>query len=133
MLREELKKYLDNLEIDIKPIDEFALGTKIGEITKANEEKIIDMYDYSPSHRQKYCEKCGSEGISQCPNCNTKIRGYYHVPGFLGGEGPEVPLNFHQCGKAYPWKRKVLMKRTLLVLVSPAKYVIDVLVGIFKK
>jgi hypothetical protein len=94
---------------------------------------VTDMYDSYPNHRQNYCEKCGSTTVFKCSHCNTKIRGYYHVEGVIGGGGPDVPLNCHFCGKLYPWKRKVLIKKCLTALISPIKYVVDGVIGIFKK
>ena len=95
--------------------------------------RITDMYDSYPNLRQKFCEKCGSATMFQCEHCNTRIRGYYHVEGVIGGGNVKLPLNCHMCGKGYPWRHKLLMKKVILVAVTPAKYVIDSIVGIFKK
>ena len=95
--------------------------------------KITDMYDSYPNHRQNFCEKCGSNTVFKCLHCNTKIRGYYHVEGVVGGGGADVPLNCHNCGKSYPWKNRALLKIGFASLVAPAKYVVDGVIGIFKK
>jgi hypothetical protein len=95
--------------------------------------KVTDFFDTYPNHRQNFCEKCGSDTTFKCPHCHTGIRGYYHVDGVVGGRGPDVPLNCHQCGKSYPWKRKVLVKKFLIDCVSPLKYVVDGVISIFKK
>lgn len=95
--------------------------------------KVTDTYDSYPNHRQNFCEKCGSDTVFQCAQCNTNIRGYYHVEGVIGGGGPEVPLNCHHCGKPYPWRNKALVKKFFIACVSPLKYVVDGVISIFKK
>jgi hypothetical protein len=57
----------------------------------------------SPEEAAKYCSQCGAETITQCPQCHTDIRGYYHVPGVVGGFRYVPPAFCHQCGKPYPW------------------------------
>jgi hypothetical protein len=32
---------------------------------------------WSPQYNQDYCDKCGEKTITQCPGCNTPIRGMY--------------------------------------------------------
>lgn len=95
--------------------------------------KITDMFDSYPNHRQDFCEKCGSPTVFKCEFCNTKIRGYYHVEGVIGGGGPNVPLNCHKCGRGYPWRGKLLTKNILVMTISPLKYVIDSIVNFFKR
>jgi len=53
-----------------------------------------------------YCDKCGAEGISKCPNCNNAIRGYYHSNGvvYLTGRTAPIPKNCEHCGLAFPWR-----------------------------
>lgn len=36
-----------------------------------------DCIDTNPELNQKFCDKCGSETITSCPKCLSKIRGYY--------------------------------------------------------
>ncbi|NTW90086.1 MAG: DUF2321 domain-containing protein [Candidatus Moranbacteria bacterium] len=95
--------------------------------------QVTSMYDSYSTHRQNFCEKCGSETTHICSFCNTKIRGYYHVSGVIGGSSPDVPLNCHSCGAAYPWKTRLLWKKAGMLAIAPAKYVIDAMVSIFKK
>lgn len=95
--------------------------------------RITAMYDSSPNRREKFCKKCGSTAIHTCPSCNTKIRGFYHVEGVIGGSSPDVPLNCHNCGTSYPWKTKVLWKKAGMLAIAPLKYTVDAVVGIFKK
>lgn len=64
---------------------------------------VNDSCREHPQHNQNYCDKCGEPTIFKCQNCQTDIRGYYHVPGIVGG-GVELAPNFcHKCGKPYPW------------------------------
>jgi len=62
----------------------------------------------NPQRNQNYCEQCGSATITNCPNCNSSIRGIdssyrgsmsigYHVPSFC--------IN---CGQPYPWIKSKL-------------------------
>jgi len=96
--------------------------------------KITDMFDRGPQHRQEFCQKCGSRTTHTCEHCNTKIKGSYESDGiFFGGKGPEVPLNCHNCGKPYPWRNKLLLKKRAMQTVYPLKYLVDSIVSIFKK
>jgi hypothetical protein len=95
--------------------------------------KITDMYDSYPNDRQKFCKKCGSNTVYKCLHCDTKMKGYYHVERVIGGSKPEVPLNCHECGKPYPWQRILFIKKIASVTVSYMKYLIDAIVGVFKK
>src|SRR6185437_11226545 len=63
--------------------------------------------DY-PSSNSPYCASCGEPTISKCPNCNTDIRGYYHVPGVIGFDHYNAPAFCHQCGKLFPWTQAAL-------------------------
>jgi len=59
----------------------------------------------SPQVLQKFCDKCGEATITNCPNCNTPIRGEYETDGvvFIGFSTPPAPNFCHECGKPYPW------------------------------
>jgi hypothetical protein len=94
---------------------------------------VTDTYDTHPSHRQNFCDRCGSSTVYKCSYCGAKIRGYYHVDGVIGGGGPDVPLNCHSCGRGYAWKNKVLVKIIAIKCASPAKYLLDGVISIFKK
>lgn len=95
--------------------------------------KITDRYNDYPNHRQEFCDQCGSVTVNACEHCKTKIKGFYHIDNVLGGNHPEVPLHCHKCGKAYPWKNRLLIKRSIKRIVAPAKYLVDSIVRIFKK
>ena len=59
-----------------------------------------------PELNREYCERCGSPTITQCPKCNSNIRGY-DPSGFeeIGwpGESYSNPSYCSNCGAAYPW------------------------------
>lgn len=58
----------------------------------------------------KHCPKCGEETISQCPACNSIIRGDFEVEGVfsLGGYAWDPTAHCHQCGAPYPWTQAKL-------------------------
>ncbi len=94
---------------------------------------ITLYYDSQPQHRQSYCDKCGGSTTFICSHCNEKIRGKYHIAGWLIAENIPAPLNCHRCGKPYPWRKKRLLINGSKFIISPAKYIIDSVVGVFKK
>lgn len=64
---------------------------------------VNEYFREYPQHNQDFCDKCGEPTVSTCPSCKTDIRGYYHVPGVVGGGGMGSAPNFcHKCGKPYP-------------------------------
>lgn len=69
-----------------------------------NGHQITDRYYEAPEFRQNFCEKCGAETITACPDCGEEIRGYYHVEGVVSvGSSKDVPNYCHECGESYPW------------------------------
>jgi hypothetical protein len=65
---------------------------------------VNDSASEYPHHNETFCSKCGQETITNCPGCNTSIRGYYRVDSVLSiGDKVALPLYCHACGKAYPW------------------------------
>src|SRR6266851_5508862 len=64
---------------------------------------VISQFAVSqPQGSQKFCQSCGAATITNCQNCNTPIRGYYHA-GVVGMFGYSAPGFCHNCGAAYPW------------------------------
>jgi hypothetical protein len=50
------------------------------------------------------CPTCGAKVIAQCESCGHRIRGYYFVPGVVGGGDPYKPPDFcDKCGAPHPW------------------------------
>lgn len=95
--------------------------------------QITAFYDSSPKTRKKYCDKCGSETITQCEKCSANIRGYYHMDYAVDLTGTPTPSNCHNCGNAYPWKNWFTIKDILKALSSPIKYIFDSIIRLFKK
>lgn len=56
-----------------------------------------------PNSNQKFCDKCGTPTLTSCPNCQTEIRGYYHVPGIPGLSDYSAPAYCFKCGGTFPW------------------------------
>ncbi|WP_135080584.1 DUF2321 domain-containing protein [Terasakiella sp. SH-1] len=56
----------------------------------------------------KFCGDCGTETITQCPSCNSSIRGSYHVEGVISICGYTPPNFCHSCGEAFPWTKAKL-------------------------
>ncbi len=94
---------------------------------------ITAYYDSSPQHRQNHCDKCGSVTVATCAYCGEKIRGKYHVAGWLVADSFFAPLNCHKCGKPYPWRNVVYIQNLTKSAVMPVKYVIDSIISVFKK
>jgi len=62
-----------------------------------------------PEHNQRRCDKCGSEVIDACPQCNTTIRGHFHNPNSRYVDHTiDAPAFCHECGKPYPWTESKL-------------------------
>lgn len=76
-----------------------------------NGHMINDSYRSYPAHNKKFCDKCGKATITRCPSCGTDIKGDYHMDDVIGGPTTPVPMNCHNCGKAYPWKLKLSSKQ----------------------
>lgn len=60
----------------------------------------------SSEFNAKFCKRCGEPTIDACPACESKIRGYCHVPGVISFRGWKVPAFCHQCGAPYPWTER---------------------------
>lgn len=64
---------------------------------------INTMAVSSPQSNQKYCADCGAQTVTTCPDCNSPIRGYYHVENVISFFDYNKPNYCHNCGKPYPW------------------------------
>lgn len=74
--------------------------------------------DTSPELRETDCSKCGEPTITQCPNCQSSIRGYYNVPGVLSLQKYNCPSFCHNCGKPFPWTERYLQAASELMELS---------------
>lgn len=83
-----------------------------------NGHKITEFYDTSPENRQNNCDKCGSKTTTACSSCGAKIRGYHHLEHVIGGPAVPVPKFCHNCGKSYPWRRKIKDKKTRRITID---------------
>jgi hypothetical protein len=63
---------------------------------------INRRYESWPTSNSPHCPKCGAKTITQCPSCNTRIRGGY-VGGMPSSTEEKADPFCHQCGAAYPW------------------------------
>jgi hypothetical protein len=68
-----------------------------------NGHMVNDTWQSSPSFSKDFCSKCGAKTIIECPACQKRIQGFYHVPGFLTTRSASVQAYCHACGKPYPW------------------------------
>ncbi|MEA4866689.1 MAG: DUF2321 domain-containing protein [Sphaerochaeta sp.] len=74
--------------------------------------------DTSPELREKYCSKCGESTITQCPNCQSSIRGNYYVPGVISFHTFICPSFCHNCGRPFPWTERSLQAASELMELS---------------
>jgi len=64
---------------------------------------ITDTFITNPEESQKYCNKCGAPTITNCQNCKSPIRGFYHISGVIYSSDLKLPSFCHECGKPYLW------------------------------
>jgi hypothetical protein len=65
-----------------------------------NGHKINSSSRTLPEFNQMFCDRCGEKTITECPSCDTPIRGHF------GGSMSiryDVPEHCYHCGKAFPW------------------------------
>lgn len=110
-------------------------GYDIQQICRKWGHQVTDRYHRSPGKKHKFCDRCGSETMMKCDYCNEEIKGYYHNDSILDltGSSASVPSCCEACGKPFPWKLWFDVKNTLLVSISPLKYLIDSVVKVFAK
>ncbi|NRY58845.1 hypothetical protein DE169_004073 [Clostridium acetobutylicum] len=81
-----------------------------------NGHEITTSANTSPELMENFCSKCGAATITNCPICNTPIRGSYHVEGVLSlGHEYKIPSYCHNCGKPYPWTKTALESANALI------------------
>jgi len=65
---------------------------------------VNDSVRSFPEHSKNFCDKCGAKTITNCPNCDSEVQGYYLVSGVISpGYDFKAPGFCHNCGKPYPW------------------------------
>ena len=69
---------------------------------------ITDALESFPESSESFCSKCGTQTITNCPTCNTAIRGAYQELGFASWAKYTVPAYCYNCGKPFPWTRTAL-------------------------
>lgn len=56
-----------------------------------------------PERNKKFCDRCGSETIDKCKNCDYPINGRYITPGYTNVRAYIPPDYCSNCGRPYPW------------------------------
>lgn len=51
----------------------------------------------------RFCAACGTDTISKCEHCGTKIPGYLHNTSIIGLPEIPVPACCRNCGRPFPW------------------------------
>lgn len=70
---------------------------------------MVNFYsDSQPGSNQKFCSDCGAPTIRQCPNCETKIRSFKHIPGVVYFPKQEAKKYCFNCGKPFPWTEEII-------------------------
>lgn len=77
---------------------------------------VTSSLNKTPEWGRQSCIHCGASTISKCQNCDTDIKGTYHIPGVLDIRRYERPNFCHDCSKPYPWTREKI--KAALKLIS---------------
>lgn len=64
---------------------------------------ITDSYKKSQVESQNYCDICGKETITKCPECGKDIPGRIYFSGGLFTRTKPVPEFCEFCGSPFPW------------------------------
>lgn len=64
---------------------------------------ITEFYEAEPHTRKNRCDQCGEATITQCPTCNTKIKGHEHSSAIILGMPTRPPKHCDNCGALFPW------------------------------
>ena len=69
-----------------------------------------------PLRTREFCETCGAEMMSNCPNCGSTIK-EWHYYGIVVGSKPKLnkPMYCKSCGKPYPWTQAALEATSLMI------------------
>jgi len=69
---------------------------------------ITAFNDTSSARRKQFCDECGAATVTNCPACNSPIRGDYEVPGVVALYPYEPPAFCADCGAPLPWTQRRL-------------------------
>ena len=64
---------------------------------------------------ETYCSDCGSKTISQCPSCNTPIRGDFNDEYTVFIQKYNAPAYCYACGNPFPWTKSQIEAITELI------------------
>lgn len=71
---------------------------------------IITWYAATkPEKRAKHCKECGAPTTDKCDQCETPIRGYFHIPNHVLLASTTPPSFCHECGAPYSWTAERLL------------------------
>lgn len=79
---------------------------------------ITDTVEIGPARVSRFCDECGAPTITQCPSCQTNIRGYYDIPGAIIESRYTPPAYCYSCGKPFPWTEERLSAARELIQMS---------------
>jgi len=80
---------------------------------------VNDAMRSSPAYNAKFCAKCGTETISECPACHQPIQGL-KLGGAFRVHIPGPPAYCHNCGAAFPWTEASRRALSQLLAMSGA-------------
>jgi len=68
---------------------------------------INDSVKRPPEYNKNFCDKCGAQTITKCPNCSFEIQGRDHRVSIVGGGSTYYPIRAFcpNCGRPYPWTK----------------------------
>ncbi|MBX9865018.1 MAG: DUF2321 domain-containing protein [Hyphomicrobium sp.] len=69
-----------------------------------NGHEITGNYKPGSEFAEDYCSRCGAKTITQCPKCQTSIKGYFdYEGGVIAIPTFDVPAYCYKCGEPFPW------------------------------
>jgi len=74
----------------------------------ANGHVLTDDLERLPAKNARFCPQCGEGTMTECPECETPIRGHYYEPPLNIPTLRTPPAFCHDCGEPYPWTEEKL-------------------------